>query len=174
MLALVTLTGTSGGLAYFSPYTLEYQTQLEFTIIWGALPVYRSQRRDADNELAAFLRQEGFMTSVRPEAQRWELVFHWNHAWRDGYGPLYDVLIRHRREIIEWSQADPKRAQLYWSESFKHLRSDNKIDVLTGQLILISCWHSQSTQELREQIARVKKESRSSAEPVAAPDRRDD
>lgn len=158
LLGLVFLTGTRGGRAYLSPYTLEYQVQSEFAILGGDFPVYRSRPRDADNELVTFLRREGFVTAEQPAAQRWELIFHWNHAWRDGFGPLYSVFIRDRREIIEWSKADPERARIYWSEGFKYLRSEEVEDVRVGREILVSCWHSRSTEELRERIAAVKSE----------------
>jgi hypothetical protein len=154
----VLLTATSGGLAFFSPYTLEYKVQSEFAILGGEFPIYRSMRRDADNELVAYLRREGFVTVEQPDVQRWELIFHWNRAWRDGYGPLYDVFVRQRREIIGWSKADPKRARIYWSEGFEHLRSDKKLEVWMGRQILVSCWRATSIQELHAQIAAVKKE----------------
>lgn len=157
LVGLLLLTGTSGGIAYFSPYTLEYETQSEFTILNGALPVFRSSRREAENELVTFLKQERLVDLEQPYDQRWELIFHWNHAWRGGYGTLYDVLIRHRREIIEWSKADRERARLYWSEGLKHLRSGKESDVRTGQMILLWCWRAKNTQELRQQIAAVKR-----------------
>jgi hypothetical protein len=156
LMGLVLLTGTRGGLAYFSPHTLEYQTQSEFTVLGGTIPIYRSPRRNVENELATFLHQQGYAAVVQPQDQRWEVIFHWNHAWKDGQGSLYDVFGPNRHEIIKWSQADPERAKIYWSEGLKHLRSNNLKDERTGYSILLHCWRAKSIPELREQIAGMK------------------
>jgi len=155
--ALLLLTGTRGGRAYFSPYTLEYKTQAEFAVLAGQFPIYLSTLKHTENDLVAFIQEEGYVTAVPAKFQRWELIFHWNQAWKDGDGPLYDVLIRHRPEIIEWSKADPERARIYWSEGFKCLRSESEVDVETGREILQLCWRCQSTQELRAQITTIKR-----------------
>jgi hypothetical protein len=157
-LVLLLLTGTGGGLTQFSPSTLEYTTQSEFTLFGGRFPVFRSTPQGADNELVAFLREEGFVTPAPTEDQRWELISHWNDAWRDGFGPLYDVFVRYRREIIQWSKADRERARIYWTEGFKYLRSGRKVDVWAGRDILRFCWRCQSIPELREQMLAVRKE----------------
>lgn len=158
VLGILLFFGTSGGLGHFSPYTLEYKIQSEFTIFGGEIPVYRSSPQNVENELATFIHEDGYVMPMQPEIQRWESIFHWNHAWKDGHGPLYDVFVRHRREIIAWSRANPERARIYWSEGFRHLRSSRKVDVWTGREILKSCWRSQTIPELRERIADVKKE----------------
>src|SRR5690242_667998 len=121
------LTGKRGGLGHFSPHTLEYTTQSEFAVL--GLPVYRSDRRPGSNELVDFLVEEGFVLPVQSQKQRWELVFHWNDAWRGGHGYLYHLLGRDRKELIKWSKADPQRARLYWSELFRLLRSERKADL---------------------------------------------
>ncbi len=155
---LLLFTGTRGGLADFSPHTLKYQFRSEFTVCFGEWPVYRSAPHESENALVAFLVQERFVTPVEAQADRWEPIFHWNNAWRDGYGPLYDVFIRHRQEIIDWSKADRERARIYWSEGFKHLRSHRETDLWTGREILLRGWRCQSIPELTECIAVVKKD----------------
>lgn len=154
---LILLTvGTPGGLAYFSPYTLEYNTQAEQTIFWGQVPVFRTFCHKTNNDLLTFIQEEGFVTPVQPQKQRWELVFHWNDAWKDGHGSLYSVLVRDRRRIIEWSQADRERARIYWTEGFKLLRSDRKADQAAGRGILVSGWFCQSIPDLQRQIDEIK------------------
>lgn len=158
MILGVLLLGTQGGLTYFSPFTLEIEGQSEFAIWGGSLPVYRSPRRPVHNELVTFLLEEGFVERVQPESQRWDLVFHWNRAWKDGHCTLYEVLVRYRRSIIEWSRADRERARIYWSEGFRYLRSDRKSDIAIGHVILADCWRCESIPELRERIAVLKAE----------------
>ena len=158
--ALIYLTGTRGGLAEFSPYTLECRFQSEFTVGFGMWPVYRSAPREHSNEMIAFLLEEGFVTPVQAETERWEPIFHWNHAWRDGYGVLYHVVVRNRQEIMDWSKADPERARIYWAEGFEFLRSDQKTDICTGREILLRGWRCESIPELTEFIAATKKEVR--------------
>ncbi len=152
----ILLTGTRGGLGYFSPYTLEYVSQSEFTLFWGSCPIYRSAAKKHPNEVLEFIQREGFVSPQTPQAQRWEVAFHWNETWRDGYGSLYYVLGRQRNEVIEWSTADRERAEIYWSEGFTYLRSEQETDMMIGRTILESCWRCESVADLKKQIADIK------------------
>jgi len=150
-------TWQRGGLGHFSPYTLQYTTQSEFTV--AGLPVYRSARQPVRNELVDFLVEEGFVAPVQPQKQRWEKVFHWNEAWRDGYGPLYPILVRDRDQVIEWTKADPERARLYWSEVFRLLRSEREADLLAGRDMAGRWRHCQSVADCRKWLRIVKAQS---------------
>lgn len=154
---LLLMTGGTGGLGHFSPYTLEYTTQSEWTLFRGAVPIFRSFSQSVDNELVTILLEEGFVTPMETGEGRWELIFHWNDAWRGGDGGLYDVFVRHRREIIEWSKADRERARIYWREGFKYLRSQRKVDNSIGRAILTEGWRCESISELREKIEAMKR-----------------
>jgi hypothetical protein len=158
-LGLLSCTASRGGLARFSPFTLEYQTQAEWTVLWGRVSLYRTGFHASTNELLAFGVAKGYVSPVPEEGQRWEPLFHWNDAWKDGFGPLYDVLIRDRREIIAWSQANREAATLYWSSGFRYLRGDNPRDVWAGQTIFSCGWRCRSVDELRERIAAIEKEA---------------
>lgn len=153
---LILLTGTRGGLSYFSPATLEYEVQSEYAVLNGAFPIYRSRRDPAANELCEHLRKSGHVEIEAGPARRWEQVFHWNAAWKDGEGPLYEALIRNQGRIVEWSEADPARARIYWSEGFRLLRSEKEIERWAGVEIINSCWRSRSITELNPRIADVK------------------
>jgi hypothetical protein len=148
-------TGTRGGLEFFSPYTLELTTQSEFTVA-GAWPLYRSSRRPVSNEILTFVRDERFVVPQPQANGRQLVVFHWNEAWKDGYGPLYDVLHRYRDRVISWCKEDRQRAQLYWAEGFRYLRSENPADAEIGAAILSTCWRASSIEQLEKMIAGIK------------------
>jgi len=157
----VVLTGTSGGISYFSPYSLEVRSQEEFTIFSGEIPLYRSSPTYRTPELMEFLVKEGFAQPVEPERQRWLLFYHSNGAWKDGGTPLEYLMSRQRHDLIEWSLADRERAALYWSEGFRLLRSELKADVVAGGLLLSIGWHCETIEELREKIAAAREEGTS-------------
>jgi hypothetical protein len=158
VLAGLCLTGTRGGLAYFSPFTLEYETQSEYTLLDGAWVIYRSPRNPVNNALVNYLRESRVVMPDESGRQRWDSVFHWNDAWKDGFGQGYDVLVRSRESVIDWSKADSSRAQIYWSEAFKCLRSERKETQWAGYEILRSGWHRESEAELLDWIKMIKKE----------------
>jgi hypothetical protein len=153
-----TFTATRGGLARFSPYSLEWEGQSEVTLLFGAFPIYRSTPSRGEEELTAMLRREGFVVPVQTHRPRQELIFHENGAWTDGSGPLYEIFIRDRRAVMEWSLADRKRAQIYWKEGFEYLRSPREADILIGREILKQGWRCQTISELRERIAIIKEQ----------------
>jgi hypothetical protein len=152
------LMPSRGGLAFFSPGTLELTTQSEFTILSGAFPVYRSFLEPVDNELVLFIQEQGFVAKTQNPPRRSIEVFHWNWAWKDGYGSLYDVLYRHRVAVREWCLADTERAKLYWSEAFKYLRSADANEVEAGEAILAHGWRTQSVDELKGEIENIKRD----------------
>lgn len=122
------LMSTRGGIGEFSPYTLEHRWRSEYTLFFGEIPIYRSRWHYETHPLTAYLQAEGLVSAVHDESQqRWELLFHWNGAWKDGYGGLYDEF-RGAESTIEWCEANPTCARLYYSELFKLLRSDLTID----------------------------------------------
>lgn len=153
---LILATGTRGGLAYFSPDTLEYETQSEFAVLNGKLPIYRSHREPTDNEIVAYLRDSGLISSRKPPTVRWMLVFHWNWAWKDGEGSLYNVLIRNRQRIISWSKADLARARIYWTTGLQLLRSDVERERWAGEEILSSGYRCESIEELNSRISVIR------------------
>jgi hypothetical protein len=152
------LSSQRGGLAHFSPHTLEYRTQSERTFFATGIPFYRSNHKQVDNPLVAMLIDDGFVSPQPDKTGRWELIFHWNNSWRDGYGPLYNIFHRHRDEIIKWSRNNRECAQIYWSEGFRLLRSNNTMDVAAGQAIIDSCWRINDPDEMRKSIQQIKTE----------------
>jgi len=158
MVGVALLTSHRGGLAYFSAHTLEYRMQSERTFFATGIPFYRSIHNRVDNPLVAMLIDDGLVSSQPDENDQWELVFHWNHSWRDGYGPLYGIFHRHRDAIIKWSRDNPECAKIYWSEGFRLLRSNNTIDVSTGHAILNHCWRITDLEEMHTAIRQIKAE----------------
>ncbi len=116
-----------GGIGEFNPYTLERRALSEYTLFSDAIPLYRSAHMSYGDPLIVYLVGQGYVSPVEPANDRWELIFHWNDSWKDGYGPLYQ-LFRERDELIAWSEADPDRARAFWSEFFRMLRSDRDVD----------------------------------------------
>lgn len=156
--ALILATGTRGGLTYFSPDTLEYETQSEFTVFNGTLPIYRSHREPTDNALISYLGNSGLVAAQRPPTIRWMMVYHSNRAWNDGFGALYNVLVRDRQRIISWSQADPARARIYWTTGLQLLRSDVERERWAGEEILSSGYRCESIEELNSRISATRSE----------------
>ena len=152
------LTSNRGGLAHFSPHTLEYHTQSERTFFATGIPFYRSAHERVDDPLVALLIDDGFVSPQPDKNGRTELIFHWNDSWRDGYGALYDIFHRHRDQIIEWSRNNRECAQIYWSEGFRLLRSNDRIDIETGRDILRHCWRIDNVDEMRKTIKELKTE----------------
>jgi len=69
-------TGTRGGMGRFSPDTLEFQTRSEFTILNGAIPLYRSNWETSENELLTYIQKEGYVQPIATDNPRWETLFH--------------------------------------------------------------------------------------------------
>jgi hypothetical protein len=156
LLVFLVSTVTRGGRAFFSPYSLDYKGQWEITVLGGSVPIYRSSLADSPNALVTMLRDERFATPMGADNHPWELVYHANEAWKDGDGRLYDILVRYRSQLIEWSKADHERARVYWEEGFRLLRSDNKAEVRCGIEVLKSCWGYESVSDLQQAIAATK------------------
>lgn len=152
---LALLDGTRGGLAYFSPDTLEYRSQREFTILGGSLPLWRSRHRTSHVPIIAAAIVNGW---IRPtnRPQRWDYVFHWNGAWKGGYSPVYDVFHRGDDHILERSLADPEWAKLYWGEGFGAYQSNVESERSLGRVILSLGWRTNSAEELKRTIRMIK------------------
>jgi hypothetical protein len=159
ILGCLWLTGTRGGLEYFSPYTLQLTVQSEFTLLDGELPFYRSSSRPVDNALVSYVRDAGFVAPEKPTTDRQLLVFHWNRVWKDGDSELYGLLHSNREQIIEWCNEDPDRAKIYWSEGFRHLRANDQSNVYIGESILSNGWRAKSVDELKQQIASIERDA---------------
>jgi len=156
-IALLILTSQRGGLTYFSPDSLECHAQSERTIFATGIPFYRSNyTRYDDNPLIAYLVREKFV-SPQPEVPgRWQLISHWNESWRGGYADMYRILVRYRKESIEWSENNRACAEIYWSEAFHYLRSNNRKDVNLGHAILSQCRVIDDLDEMRAAIQQLK------------------
>src|SRR5262245_22752835 len=100
-----------GGLGYFNPYALEYRAQREWTIGFGSIPIYRTSLQTHQLELIAHVRDSGLVQPIAGP-DRWDLVFHWNDAWKDGFGIAYRALARNSDATIEWSNKNPELAQI--------------------------------------------------------------
>jgi hypothetical protein len=154
--ASLALTIQRGGEGCFSPYSLEYRVRSERTVL--EFPIYHSNWEYVDNEVLTMLVEENFVTPQAGDLERWETIFHWNEAWHDGFGLLYDIFRRNKHEIIEWSRNHRDCAKLYWAEGFRLLRSANRLDNLTGYEILRRCWGAKDVDELQTKMQHCKAE----------------
>lgn len=152
---LIVLTGTEGAISRFSPYTLKYVSQREYRVLAGSLLVYRSTPKPVENELITFLQQSGFVTPEIPEEDRWEVVSHWNKAWRDGSGLLHRMLWREREKYITWSKEQPEVARIFWDALFDRLRSHEPKRFLAAHELMRYLEPYDNVETLRERIAFV-------------------
>lgn len=155
LMLIALLTGTRGGISSFSPQTLEFKTQSEYTILGGAIPLWRSRPAKHRNETIDYLIEREF---VSPQAgpARWQSYYHWNEAWRDGYSSLYYVLREGNDRIIKWSDGHPELARVYWTEGFKLLRSENEKERLKGEYLLSIGWRIEDEEEFQTMLNEVK------------------
>lgn len=156
--AILLASVSRGGVTSFSPFTLQYQSQTELTILWGEFRIYRSPTVFAAHPFLETLQSEGLVTAVVPERDRQEILSHWSYAWKDGHGPLYRLIRRHRTDLFDWSRANPELAKLYWTEGFRFLRSHDQKSICVGQEILRLGQSCQSVEELEDRITAIRKE----------------
>ena len=164
VIAVVLVTSERGGMARFSPHTLEYQIQIERTIFAIGVPFYRSGYKPVGNALVDLLVEEGFVTAHTGDPVRWEQIFHWNDSWRGGEGPLYGIFHQNRTAVVDWSRGHRESAQLYWTEVFKLLRSTNDRDVLIGLEVVRRCRGIEDVEEMRSSIDEVASAARRTLE----------
>ncbi len=144
-------------MACFSPETLEYYTRSEYTILGGEIPLWRSFAQPSRREVIDVAVKNGWIEPVTTGEPRWDLVYHANAAWKDGHGPLYELLSRSDEAILEKSLSDPDWARVYWGEVFGALRSPNPVERDVGGHIS-QYWRCETADELRRQIAGVRGE----------------
>jgi len=159
LMALALLTSQRGGLAYFSPDSLQYHIQSERTFFAVGVPFYRSSLKQIDNPLITFLVNEKFISPQLDTTGRREHIFHWNDSWRGGDGALYGVFHRYRKEIIDWSINNRECAQIYWSEGFRCLRSTDRREINLGQSILTQLWRIDDPELMREAIKQLRSDT---------------
>ncbi|MCZ7647118.1 MAG: hypothetical protein M5U26_17985 [Planctomycetota bacterium] len=135
LVLIVTCTSMRGGIEYFNPQTLAIKSQSERTIYATEIPVYRSPYAPVHHALIDFLIEQGWVTPQVNTSDCWELVYHWNEAWKDGYGPWYDVLYRDHDELLQWSLDHPDCAKVYWTEGFRLLRSPDPHEITLGRAL---------------------------------------
>ncbi len=154
---LLSFTIQRGKISYFSPYTLQFQGQSEYTVLGGSIPIWRTSLEDYDSKILRYLRESEYIMPVNPKHNRWEIGE--SNAWtRDGGFDRHYLLGRNNSSVIEWSKADPERARIYWSEGFKCVRSEDRVEVYIGEEILQQGWKAKSIPELLEKIATIRKE----------------
>jgi hypothetical protein len=114
-----------GGRGYFSPDTLDYQTQSEYLLPLVGIPLYRSGFSTHRNELVQFLVDNNYWLPQPTDSPRWMLAFHWNQKWRDGESGLHKELTRGKDFWIEWSKSNKERATEFWPEVLAMLRNSD-------------------------------------------------
>lgn len=153
---LVLLTSQRGGVGSFCPFTLRTRSQSERTIRFLHLPFYRSGYTYSEPKLISELTARGLISAVeRPLDGHWVSQFHWNDAWRGGYGSLGRWFTRDRHAVLEWCDSKPDCARVYLAEVFKALRSNAKRDVSFGEALLPlfrTLQDLESPEAVREQI----------------------
>lgn len=148
-------TSDRGGLAYFSPDTLEYYTQAERTLFATGIPWYRSKLQQTENPLIIMLVDADYVAPLSNANSRFETIFHWNDCWRDGHGALYGVFHRDRDDVMQWTRENPECARLYWTEGFRLLRSDSATEVQAGREVLGTCWRFNNLDAMKEAIHQI-------------------
>ncbi len=163
---LACLTANDGGLGEFSPDTLEFRTRSELTIIGTDIPLYRSDWEYREIPLSRFLIDHNLVQPVRSGNPRWESVFHWNEGWRDGFGPMRNVL-KPAGQRLAWMESHTDYARVYYTELFRLLRSnDYRERVIAGpfaHLVLTA----EDVDTLRKQAAELRKECHLEPRPLA-------
>jgi len=165
---LYLFTGSRGGIVQFNPHTLQSRWQREITIGFGTIPIYRSAFQYNQRPMVRELMNRGLVAPVEDHGH-WEMISHWNTAWKDGDGFWYDVLTRNRVRLLEWSDTSPEFAKLYWSEAFGYLRSEYEMDRITGQLLLQAEWRIKNEASLRAIIYQLRLEAYQSASNADSP-----
>jgi hypothetical protein len=154
------LTGGRGGLGYFSPDTLEYRTQSEWTVAFGEVPVYRSRLAVRRNALLEMLQAEGYVVPIATAEPHWLCVMHWNDAWRYvNSSTVHKILMSRQEEMIAWTREYPACARVYWPEAFRLMRSDRVSDHELAGAILFGCCHCRTADEVEQCIAGIKTEA---------------
>jgi len=162
-------TGTRGGLGYFAPDTLEFESRSEYTILSGSVPIYRSARQPETLPLLDYLRQSGYVPIRSGPPRKWNEECHWNSAWKDGYSTFHRALTRESEERISWSKAHPERAKLYWSTVFRWMRSDQERENWAATSLLQCHWRNLTLQELPKVIADIESENNIPHSPPTLP-----
>lgn len=155
LIAGLATTLTRGGRGYFAPETLEFEVQSEYTLVYGAISIYRSKRQAVSYPLLDYLRQSGHMQVLPGPPRKWDEEFHWNHAWKDGYSDFHRALTRRSDELIEWSQADPERARLFWSTFFRWKRSTVERENWAANDLLSALRRCRTVDEVRLNISEI-------------------
>jgi hypothetical protein len=126
----------AGGRTEFNPHTLQSRGRRETTIWRGSVIVHQTPYQSRPEEpLMSELVSRGLVQPVQDQ-NRWDPISHWNSSWKDGDGFWYDILTRRRIRLLEWSDANPELATLFWSEAFRYLRSDYECERQTGRDLL--------------------------------------
>jgi hypothetical protein len=155
-LGLVVLTSQRGGIADFSPDTLETRSRSERTIFGTGIPIYRSEYDTQHYRIPKFLIDEGFVTPQPNETNLWIPLFHCNESWKDGYSALHYAIGRNPERVMDWSLKNRACAELYWSEGFELLRSPHRVDRQAGEEILRRCQRMDNIVEMRQVILEIK------------------
>ena len=158
IVGMAMLKSRRGGAGQFSPQTFEYRTQSERTLFGTGMPFYRSNYHLADNPLINMLIEDGLVAPQRSDNPKWEHVFWWTEGQPSSEGYLYDVLHRNRDRIMDWSRQNPECAKIYWTEGFRLLRSNKRMEVLAGSWFLYHCWRFTEVEELHDAIQQIKAE----------------
>jgi hypothetical protein len=154
---LIAVTGTRGGMSYFSPQTLKCYTRSEYTIL-GGIPIWRSFAQPESPKIIEIAVSKGWLKPQTAETEKWELVFHWNNAWRDGETDIYGFLYKYDDAIIEWLEENPDLADRYWREGFQRYRSSDPETRYIGVRILNTAWRCKSMEELDREIKAIESE----------------
>lgn len=153
VLLLVIVTGTQGGLGYFSPDTLEFQHQWELAILNGCVPIYRSARITSPVAVIDLAIREGYIEPLPTSGPRWVCTSHWNNAWYDGQSFFHQTVLWRGEAIAGWTLANPKAAKLVWPEAIRLMRVDDPYGVNRGAFLLDRAQYCQTLEAIQELIA---------------------
>lgn len=122
LLAAFYLLGYPGGMAWFSPDTLQVRTQSERLLILVNLPLYRSAYEYRSHELADYLVKNEYWRPRTVDSPRWLILWHWNKLWRDGDSYLYISCFGRAHFWTDWTERNPKKARRLWPQVLEWLR----------------------------------------------------
>lgn len=140
-----------GGWTYFSPYTLDSQSQSELLIPLTRIPIYRSLRHTYRHKLVQFLIDEKYWlptTSTVPPI----VTQHWNSQWRDGHGDFLRQFAWRAEGWIQWTRSHREIADELWPEVLRLLRSSSENAMNEVSRLMMCATVSESLTEFQSRV----------------------
>lgn len=149
--AAILLPSLKGGRTRFSPDTLRWASQTEYSITRNRRILYRSEWKEFSNPVVDHLISQGYWTPQLVANPRWMTTVHWHAGARDGHTEFHRQI--RRGAWIEWSKAHPEWADTLWRRVLLELRAeDESAQDRAGNLLRLAA-HSSSLEDFLQAIA---------------------